>query len=203
MCGLYYAPALREEVRAFKVVDPPGRRFRYNNYGPLIIGLIVEKAAAASISGYFQDRIWTRIGSERDASWSVNSEPDGLESMGSGFNATAIDLAKFGRLYLRNGDWDGEAVLPPAWVAESTAPDTLAPPGYYPESFARQGVSYGYYWWCQRVEGNDFAFYASGHLGQVLYVYPKKRLILVRCGKRRGDIDEGWHMVFRDIARRM
>lgn len=200
---LNYAPDLREETRKFRLEAEPETRFRYNNYCPLIIGMIVEKAAEKSFSQYFQDRIWSRIGTEKNATWSVNSVADGLESMGSGFNSTAIDLAKIGRLYLRQGDWDGERILPAEWVRNSTTPDPEPNPEFYPPSFATQGISYRHYWWSQKVEEDGSAYYASGHLGQVLYIYPKKRLIMVRCGKRRGDIDAGWHQVMRTIARRM
>lgn len=198
---LYYTPALREEARKFRMEAEPGTRFRYNNYGPLIIGMMVEQAAGMPVSRYFQDRIWSRIGAETDASWSVNSVVDGLESMGSGFNSTAIDLAKIGRLYLREGDWDGERILPAEWVRSSIAPNAEPGAGFYPRYFGVQGISYRHFWWSQKVEEDGWAFYASGHLGQLLYVYPKKRLIMVRCGKRRGDIDGGWHQVMRTIAR--
>lgn len=198
---LYYVPALRKEAQEFHLEAQPGTRFRYNNYSPLMIGMMVEKAAGISFSQYFQDRIWSRIGTEKNASWSVNSAADGLESMGSGFNSTAIDLAKIGRLYLRQGDWDGERILPAEWVRSSTTPDPEPDTNFYPPSFAAQGISYRHYWWCQKVEEDGSAFYASGHLGQVLYVYPKKQLVMVRCGKRRGDIDAGWHQVMRTIAR--
>ena len=57
---------------------------------------------------------------EFPASWSLDSKHNGMEKMESGLNARVIDFAKFGRLYLRNGDWDGKQIVPESWVVELT-----------------------------------------------------------------------------------
>ncbi len=49
---------------------------------------------------------------EADGSWSLDSAEDGFEKMESGINARAIDFAKFGRLYLNRGKWNGKQVVP-------------------------------------------------------------------------------------------
>ena len=142
-----------------------------------------------------------------DADWSAGYGKtflvDGLPLVASwgGGAFTPRAVARIGRLVLRQGDWDGERILPAEWVRTSTMPNPEPDTDFYPPSFAAQGISYRHFWWCQKVEEDGSAFYASGHLGQVLYVYPKKQLIMVRCGKRRGDIDAGWHQVMRTIAR--
>ena len=79
-------------------------------------------------------------------------------------NAHAIDFAKFGRLYLNNGNWDGKQIVPAEWVAESTQVDK----GRKLDEL----VSYGNLWWemPDPQEANDF--FAWGNLGQFIYVSP-------------------------------
>ena len=99
-----------------EVVEPPGVTFVYNNYNPLLIGMILERATGKTVTDYLQEKIWTPIGMEFDGSWSLDSKASGFEKMESGINARAIDFAKFGRLYLNNGSWNGEQIVPSAWV---------------------------------------------------------------------------------------
>jgi len=62
---------------------------------------------------------------EFDGSWSLDSEQSGFEKMECGINAKAIDFAKFVRLFLHNGNWNGVQVIPAEWVSESTSTGTF------------------------------------------------------------------------------
>jgi CubicO group peptidase (beta-lactamase class C family) len=88
------------------VVEEPGRRFLYNNFNPLLIGLALEQ------------RLWRPLGMEGDGSWSLDSERSGFEKMESGLNGRPIDFAKFGLLFARDGVWPGRQLVPRAWVRD-------------------------------------------------------------------------------------
>ena len=107
---------------------------------------------------------------EFPASWSLDSQNSGMEKMESGLNARAIDFAKFGRLYLRCGDWDGKQILPESWVVESTTVEPQA-----------KWTNYKYLWWIPR--SGKGRFMAVGNLGQFIFVAPDKNCVIVRFGK--------------------
>jgi CubicO group peptidase (beta-lactamase class C family) len=63
------------------------------------------------------------MGMEYPATWSIDSKQDGFELTPILLNARAIDLAKFGRLYLNNRNWDGKQIIREQWIADSTTRD--------------------------------------------------------------------------------
>jgi CubicO group peptidase (beta-lactamase class C family) len=172
-----------------EVVEPPGESFVYNNYNPLLLGLILERATGRLVTTYLQEKLWTPLGMEYDGSWSLDSEKSKFEKMESGINARAIDFAKFGRLYLNNGNWNGTQIVPSAWVAESTRDNGLL-----------KGLSiyYGQMWWGEKCNPGSQDFFAMGNLGQFIYISPAKNLIIVRNGERYGLAEEGkeWGELF-------
>ena len=104
-------------------------------------------------------------------------------------NARVRDFAKFGRLYLNNGNWNGEQIVPEKWVKKSTS--------IINDSRDSQGYPYTYQW---RVLENG-AFFAKGILGQYIFVYPEKNLIFVRIGKKYGGVD--WADLFLELSKQL
>jgi CubicO group peptidase (beta-lactamase class C family) len=174
-----------------QVIEPPGKTFLYNNYNPLLLGLILERATGRPVTDYLQDKIWTPLGMEYAGSWSLDAEKNGFEKMETGINAAAIDFAKFGRLYLNGGRWNGTQLVPAEWVKASIHDNGLiqvAP------------IYYGYMWWGEKCNPASQDFLAMGDLGQFIYVAPAKHLILVRFGEKFGveGQREEW-MIWGDI----
>ena len=202
----YYYPDLRYlAINETAVIDPPGSYFLYNNYHPLLLGVILERATDMSVAAYLEAKIWQPIGMEFDGSWSLDSKTTGFEKMESGINGRAIDFAKFGRLYLNNGNWDGTQVVPADWVVESTRPDASLDSGdYYPDGdfFKPDYAYYGYLWWGLRRGEADYDFVALGNHGQFVYISPQKNLIIVRNGESYGEFNgiQGWLDMFYQFA---
>ena len=189
----YYYPDLRQlALEETSVIDPPGSYFVYNTYHPLLLGMILERATRLPVAAYHEARIWQPIGMEFDGSWSLDSETSGFEKMESGFNSRAIDSAKFGRLYLNNGNWDGTQVLPAEWVAPSTRPDPDSE-GYHPY--------YRYMWESKPHDESNYDYMAQGRYCQYVYVSLLKNLIIVRHGESCGeDFPIGWVPLFHQFA---
>lgn len=177
---VYYSTDLRKTALRANKVEPPGTRFNYNNYNLLLLGMIIERVTGDSVSYYLQEKIWKPLGMEFPASWSLDSQQSGMEKMESGLNARAIDYAKFARLYLRRGDWDGRQVVPESWVVEST---TVAPEAKW--------TNYKYLWWIPRSGHNRFM--AVGNLGQFIYIAPDRDCIILRFGKGK---PKNWQKVY-------
>ena len=200
----YYYPDLRElALEDTSIVGKPNEKFLYNNYHPLLLGMIIERATGTSVANYLQEKIWEPIGAEYPASWSLDER--GFEKMESGINARAIDFAKFGRLFLHNGSRDGVQIVPSEWVAEATQADTsIDYENYYPDSFifADGKGYYKYMWWGIQRDENTYDFMALGNHGQFIYISPTQDLIIVRFGESYGEFGgaQGWVDIFINFA---
>jgi CubicO group peptidase (beta-lactamase class C family) len=188
----YYAPDLRVlALERTEIVEEPGRRFHYNNYNPLLVGLALERATGMPVATYLERRLWQPLGMEADGSWSLDSRRSGFEKMESGLNGRAIDFAKFGMLYARGGAWRGRQLVPRDWVQD---------PRVVPTGASVPAPGYQYFWWVQR-DRRPPAFFALGKYGQHIYVVPESGLVLVRFGTDVGYQD--WRQLLGDLARRL
>ena len=185
----YYGTDLRDlALSATEVVDPPGQVWLYNNYNPLLLGMVLERSTGMSVSDFMSTKLWQPLGAERDATWSLDSEGSGFEKMESGLNATPADYARFGLLFLHGGEWNGSRIVSEDWVRDATSASASAP-------------HYGSFWWLD-VE-RPGRFYALGNFGQYIYVAPDAHAIIVRNGRDWGVDNDTWLATFRDIADRL
>ncbi|HET6381378.1 MAG TPA: serine hydrolase [candidate division Zixibacteria bacterium] len=198
----YYFDDLRAlAVERTEIVEPPGERWHYVNYNPLLLGLVLERTTDTSVSDYLGSRIWSRIGTEFPASWSLDHE-GGFEKMESGINARPIDFAKLGTLYLQDGSWDGERIVPEDWVAASVDPSVDGAAPVYPDSFHQPygTISHQRYWWRIARPDGRYAFTALGNHGQLVFVVPDEDLIVVRNGREYGISSFEWFGVLLTMA---
>lgn len=174
--SFYYGRNLKREIAKLKLKGIPGQNFEYVSGNTQLLGLILERALNdRTVTQYFQEKLWTPLEMEYDASWSIDKEKDGSEKTFCCINARARDFAKIGRLYLNKGDWNGKQIVSEKWVTESTKIDTT-----------EGGVDYyKYQWWLPSTTGD---FMAEGILGQYIYVDPSRNLVIVRMGKNRGRL---------------
>jgi CubicO group peptidase (beta-lactamase class C family) len=188
----YYATDLRKlALENSRIEGKPGEYFEYNNYNPLLIGMILERATGMSVSRYLQQKLWKPMGMEADGSWSLDSTENGFEKMESGVNARARDFARFGMLFAEEGNWEGRQLISRGWVEESTRADTSTDPSQ----------DYQYFWWVNTPEGESYHFSARGNYGQYIYVAPEKDLVIVRLGKEEGEQGyDYWIYLFEELA---
>lgn len=199
----YYPDQRRISLENTHIKDPPGKYFRYNKYHPQLLGMILERATGMSVTQYMQTRLWDRIGMEHNGSWSTDSEESDFERMEVGVNATAIDFAKFGVLFLRGGRFRDSQVISRKWVEDSTRPQLPEDYNrYYSKWFASLPgkAYYRYMWWGFTREGASADFAAMGNKGQFIYVSPRKNLVIVRNGIEYGIPPEKWLKLFYDFA---
>ncbi|WP_105614406.1 serine hydrolase domain-containing protein [Vallitalea okinawensis] len=197
----YYMPDLRKlALKETKVVEEPKSKFHYNNYHPLLLGIIIERATNMYVSDYFSKKIWSRIGAEFDASWSIDSQKSGFEKMESGINARTIDFAKLGRLVLNSGMWNNERLISEEWIKKSTVvdvgEDSHDAKGDWLEKY---DLNYQYMWYSQTNSIGSIDYFAAGKYGQYLYISPDNGMIIVRNGKSNGEVDS-WFEVFKSIS---
>lgn len=185
VASFYYGRNLEKGVLKFKLDNPPGEQFSYKSGNTEILGLILKRVLnGKSVTAYLQQKLWTPLHMEYDASWSLDRK-DGLEKTFCCVNARAIDFAKIGRLYLDEGNWNGKQLVSPDWIKNSVKVDTTNGSAWF----------YQYQWWLPTTNGD---FYADGFLGQYIYVNPAKNLIIVRLGKNEGKVD--WPEIFVSLS---
>lgn len=202
-----YYPDQREiSLTNTKIIGPPGEYFLYNKYHPQLLGMILERTTGMSVTEYTQTRLWDRIGMEYDGAWAMDSNESRFEKMEAGLNARAIDFAKFGRLILNNGDWNGRQVIPADWIRESTSLDpTTHNADYYAHSFGpfiydEGNGYYKYMWYGQLRDGQPADIAAEGDRGQIIYISPTNNVIIVRNGTGFGIPLGDWTKAFYQVA---
>ncbi len=203
----YYYPDLRElGLRKLDITGDPGKTWLYNNYNLLLVGMILERTTGIPVANYLETRLWQPMGAEYPASWSLDSSQTGFEKMLCGINARPIDFAKLGRLYLDGGKVNGQQIVPEAWIQQATRIDpTVDRAGFYP---AKMNQPYGQlyhqlYWWGVQEPDGSYGYEAQGSYGQHLFVYPEKRIIIVRNGEISGITEEEWIGVFMAFAKKV
>lgn len=188
--AFYYGRNLRKKMLKMKLKYEPGTKFSYLSGNTQLLGFILERALKGkSISRYLQEKIWQPCGMESNATWSTDNKKNGIEKTFCCLNATAHDFAKFGRLYLNKGKWNGKQLVPEEWVKKANSIDTAQGAAWY----------YQYQWWLNNPRVKDYC--AIGFLGQYIYINPKKNVVIVRLGKNEGGIY--WPSVFGKICKEL
>jgi CubicO group peptidase (beta-lactamase class C family) len=153
---------------ALPVEHAPGTHFVYNTAATYMLSELVQRLTGQRVLDYLAPRLYGPLGIE-GATW--EQSPDGVDTGGFGMSATTEDIAVFGQLYLQDGVWEGQRVLPEGWAAEATA--AQVPNGDDPESDWAQG--YGYQFW----RGRHGSYRGDGAFGQYCVVLPHLDLVVV------------------------
>jgi CubicO group peptidase (beta-lactamase class C family) len=152
----------------------PGSRFRYANNDPLLVARSVRATLGdgqAAIDFPFTELFW-RIGmfhTTPETDWQGNYV------LSSQVWTTARDLARLALLYLNNGVWNGERLLPEGWSKFVATPGAAQPP---------QGAGYGAFFWLYGPEQGlpEGAYLMNGNRGQYIFIVPSKKVVIVRRG---------------------
>tara|TARA_A200000159_G_scaffold89755_3_gene83278 strand:+ start:72486 stop:73625 length:1140 start_codon:yes stop_codon:yes gene_type:complete len=195
----YYHNDLRSRLlNDIEVENAPGELFEYNNYNTSFLGMIIENATGKSVSNYLEEKLWQQV-MEYSALFSLDSRESGFEYMPSRLIARAIDYARFGMLYLNDGQWQGKQLISASWVNQSVSEISNSSPEIYPDWFNSYNCERTYYslhWWGHINCDGTKQFFATGNLGQNIYVIPDLQIVIVHTGnslKYYGDQDM-WHI---------
>jgi CubicO group peptidase (beta-lactamase class C family) len=167
----------------------PGTVFYYSNGTANILSYIIRKTVGDKDYYRFPyEQLFYKIGM-----YNTELEVDASGTfVGSSYcYATARDWARFGLLYLNDGVWNGERMLPKGWVKF-----TATASGAKNDSKAGK---YGALWWVNQGDRNNPAnrkyphvppdcFSCQGYEGQSVWVIPSKKLVVVRLSLEHGDV---------------
>jgi CubicO group peptidase (beta-lactamase class C family) len=165
-------------------VRSSGTMFSYSSAETQVLGLVLRGAVGRPVAAYLQEKIWEPIGAEADATWLVDRA--GQEATWCCLNAVLRDYARLGLLLAHGGQWRGRQIIPAAWIADATrAGNSRVRVGIEPTN--PEFAGYGYQVWI--LPGERRMFFLSGLLGQLMFVDPGTRLVMVHTAVRARPAD--------------
>ena len=157
------------------LVDVPGSTWVYSSGTTNIIARILAdalgepKGSHAVVESFMRSRLFGPIGM---STATPKFDAAGTFVGSSYVYSSARDFARFGWLYLNDGCWNGERLLPPGWVDDARTQIAFDP---------EMGHGYGSHWWtCPQDPG---AFMAHGYEGQITWVSPSRGVVAVHMGR--------------------
>lgn len=214
----YYGADLKKIVSKLKFKNEPGKVFEYQSVNTQVLSFILEKATGKGMQQLMQGRLWKPLGAESDALWSLDKGRN-IKAFCC-INATALDFAKIGRLYLNGGNWEGKQLVSKKWVDVTTHPDSLTKLRYKNQFWATRDFKFfkdstsalsalvkdkldypiernpdGRFFYAKKV----YDYKAQGMFGQSVYVNPQNKVIIVRLGDRQKKVN--LHRFVQEVGR--
>ncbi|MGB1248034.1 MAG: serine hydrolase domain-containing protein [Chitinophagales bacterium] len=187
----YYGSNWARFMATIEIEKEPGGVHKYNQTDAELLTLLLTRALGVSVSDFFAANVWQKIGAST-AYWNVYDR-DKLEKGFCCFNARVQDYAKFGQLYLQNGEWNGEQIVPKDWVEFTTQAQHELRENWI--------FDFNHYWFPAADGKNDYT--AQGYNRQFIYVNPDKNLLILRFGRKENEKNIGWEKVLREIAQQL
>jgi CubicO group peptidase (beta-lactamase class C family) len=176
----------------FPLVSDPGTEFGYSNLTSHLLGVVVARACDTDLKSYAQENLFSPIDAE---------VVDWVDAYGYNWgwgeiHVTARDMAKFGLLYLNDGEYEGNQVLSADWVRDSLqrhSEDFKYVSGGRKKGSYFGDLGYGYQWWSARAGDHHFN-YASGHGGNYIVLLHELDMIVVTTADPQEWVpaDESW-----------
>lgn len=151
-----------------------GGPFEYRSIETDVLGWAMERAADCRLADLVSRELWSRLGAEEDAYFTVDAAGNALAD--GGFNATLRDYARFAQMHLDQGVFDGRRIVPGEWVLQCRHGDHGAFGVPYTEVLPKG--AYRNCFWIEEAAGG--AYMARGVFGQLIYICPELDLVAVK-----------------------
>lgn len=157
-------PTIRDVILSLPKERAHGEVFSYRSVETDMLAWVLERETGQSLAQLLSERIWSKLGAERDGFFTVDGAATALAD--GGFNATLRDYARFGAMMLNGGKVGDRRIVPSFWVESLSRGETdkfgdpyndLSPNGAYRRK-----------WWVHDIARGDFM--ARGVFGQLIYV---------------------------------
>jgi CubicO group peptidase (beta-lactamase class C family) len=166
----YYPPLIEE----FPLVSDPGTRFHYSNLTSNWLGIIVDRTSGMKLKAYAEQHLFSPL-DVKAGEWGQDAE--GHNNGCGDLHLTARDAAKFGLLYLNDGVYEENQIVPADWVHDSLQTYSVN------EAFVKKvgdfrDIGYGYQWWSANA-GRHHVNFAWGHGGQLIVLVDESDMVIV------------------------
>jgi len=164
-----------EFLQTVKKEGEHGLAFAYKTVNTDALGWAIRRATGKSVGENLAERIWSRIGAEQDAYFTIDTV--GNEFAGGGLNTALRDLARVGEMMRNDGRFNGQQIVPKPVVDDIRGGGDKA-------HFAKAGYAllpgwtYRNMWWVTHNEHGAYA--ARGVHGQAIYIDPKAEMVIAR-----------------------
>lgn len=140
--------------------DAPGTKFVYNNVGPYLAGVLVQRRAGCTLVDYLTPRLFAHMGIQRPT-W--ETDPQGMTFGAGGLFWTLTELHAFGQFCLQRGAWNGRQLLDGDWIDQCAS-----------KQVDNGADGYGYLFW----RGANNSYRADGKYGQLSIVFPDRDAVI-------------------------
>lgn len=169
--------SIHDLIASLEGERPHGEYFQYRSIDTDVLAWICERVGGAPLAALISTEIWSKIGAEYDASFTVDHQGTALAD--GGFNATLRDLGRFGQMYLDGGMVAGQQVINTDWVEECRRGDTDSFRVLYSEFASHYpNAAYSNQWWV--VDAERGVYSARGVFGQMIYIDPQSETVAVK-----------------------
>ena len=169
---MYDAPDRTAFVLDQPMSDPPGVKFYYDGGNPYVLSAVITRKTGQNAADYAKQKLFAPLGIFTDR-WRP-PDAQGVTDGEAGLSLDPRDMLKLGYLYLHEGMWDGQRIIPASWVAYTEA-------GKVPATF---GLHYANLWWSMPQKG---ALLALGRHSQRILVLPKYDIVAAMTGYMPDD----------------
>ncbi|EGM76333.1 penicillin-binding protein, beta-lactamase class C [Rheinheimera sp. A13L] len=142
----------------------PGKSWAYNSALPNLVLQLLQQQLKQQLQPWAKQQLFDKLGV---TNYRWDTQPDGVPEGSARLWLTPRDMLKLGILYLQQGQWQGEQLLPLGWVQQMTSRHAKSPAG-----------DYGYYFWLRQQDGVSY-YTAEGDGGQYIAVFPTLDMVLV------------------------
>ncbi|AJA46934.1 beta-lactamase class C-like protein [Clostridium pasteurianum DSM 525 = ATCC 6013] len=157
--------------------------FKYSTAGAHLLSVILTKATGKTAREFANEYLFEPIGMKQLPNYEMTTEtymnfikgkyvcgwvsdPKGNSTGGWGVTLSAVDMARFGQLYLNYGNWNGKQIISREWIEESLRDNSN---------------HYGYLWWLFKED--EFAYCAMGDGGNVICCLPERNMVVAIASK--------------------
>ncbi|MHA2353262.1 MAG: serine hydrolase domain-containing protein [Candidatus Thorarchaeota archaeon] len=140
----------------------PGEQWMYTTGASHLLSAIIQETTTMTTREFAEEYLFDPL-NMTIGGWNIDSQ--GINNGGTQLYVTARAMAKLGLLYLNNGSWDGQEILPEDWTNQTSSPHANIAPG----------MDYGYQWW---IDTPDGSYHAAGSEGQYIYVFPDFNVVI-------------------------
>jgi len=182
-----FLPTLNDKEREHDV------RFEYCSAHTDVLAWIIERATGKRFTAVLSDRIWSRLGAEQDAAYTVDGA--GTVCANGGFCVSLRDFGRFGQMMLQNGYYNGQQIVPAAAVADCFTGDHAkfiksAKGGLVSKELPKFFTKGGYQnqWWAMGVDDAERTL-ALGSFGNLLYIDRKRNVVMAQLATQRVNAD--------------
>ena len=177
--------------------------FKYSSAGAHLLSIILSKTTGKSAREFANENLFKALGMREIADYEMESydienlfgekvrgwvkDPDGNSVGGWGLTLTVRDMSKFGQVYLNNGIFKDERIIPEKWVKDSTCVHSQS-------SMGQTILKYGYMWWLR--DGDGFSAYmAMGDGGNLICCIPEKKLVIAIASEFIPNSKDQWDLI--------